>query len=71
LLVPLAIARPRFSAVWLLPLLLWLTPLNGNGELVQPLLPALVAATVFVLALLESDREPEPAPRLDSQPSLS
>ena len=41
-----AIARPRFSAVWLLPLLLWLTPLNGNGEAIQPLLPSLVAAAV-------------------------
>lgn len=57
LLVPLAIARPRFSAVWLLPLLLWLTPLNGNGEAIQPLLPALVAASVIVFALLESERE--------------
>ena len=43
LLVPLAIARPRFSSVWLLPILLFLTPLNGNGESIQPLLPALVA----------------------------
>jgi hypothetical protein len=55
LLVPLAIARPRFSAVWLLPLLLWLTPLNGNGESVQPLLPAVVAATVFAVILLEPE----------------
>ena len=58
LLVPLAIARPRFSAVWLLPLLLWLTPLNGNGESIQPLLPALVAAIVVVLTLVEPEREP-------------
>jgi alpha-1,2-mannosyltransferase len=52
LLVPLAIARPRFSAVWLLPLLLWLTPLNGNGEAIQPFLPALVAAGLIVLVVL-------------------
>jgi alpha-1,2-mannosyltransferase len=56
LLVPLAIARPRFSAVWLMPLLLFLTPLNGNGESIQPLLPALVAAAVITLILVE----PEP-----------
>jgi len=56
LLVPLAIARPRFSAVWLLPVLLFLTPLNGNGESIQPLLPALVAAAVITLVLVE----PEP-----------
>jgi alpha-1,2-mannosyltransferase len=59
LLVPLAIARPRFSAVWLLPLLLWLTPLNGNGQLIQPLLPMLVAATMFGLVLFE--RQPRHA----------
>jgi Glycosyltransferase family 87 len=57
LLVPLAVARPRFSAVWLLPLLLWLTPLNGNGEAIQPLLPTLVAAALVALVLFGSDRE--------------
>jgi hypothetical protein len=55
LLVPLGIFRPRFSAVWLLPLLLWLTPLNGNGEVIQPLLPTLVAAAIFALALVGTD----------------
>jgi hypothetical protein len=64
LLVPLAIARPRFSAVWLLPLLLWLTPLNGNGQLIQPLLPMLVAAAMFGLVLFE--RQPR-----HSVPSLA
>ncbi len=65
LLVPLAVARPRFSAVWLLPLLLFLTPLNGNGESIQPLLPALVAAAVFTLVLVEPEPrtvEPTAAP---------
>ena len=66
LLVPLGIAKPRFSAVWLLPMLLWLTPLNGNGEAVQPLLPMLVAAGVFALVLAGDRRRrftsaPEPA----------
>ncbi len=56
LLVPLAVARPRFSAVWLMPLLLFLTPLNGNGESIEPLLPTLVAAAVITLVLVE----PEP-----------
>ena len=55
LLVTLGIFRPRFSAVWLLPLLLWLTPLNGNGEAIQPLLPTLVAAAIFALALVGPD----------------
>jgi alpha-1,2-mannosyltransferase len=53
LLVPLAIVRPRFSAVWLLPLLLWLTPLNGNGEAIQPLLPTLVSAAILAVVLLD------------------
>jgi alpha-1,2-mannosyltransferase len=57
LLVPLAIARPQFSAVWLMPLLLFLTPLNGNGESIQPLLPALVAAAVLTLVLVEPEPE--------------
>jgi hypothetical protein len=70
LLVPLAIARPRFSAVWLLPLLLWLTPLNGNGELLQPLLPSLVAGTMIALVLLERDPSPAPAPRMAPQATL-
>jgi hypothetical protein len=70
LLVPLAIARPRFSGVWLLPLLLWLTPLNGNGEAVQPVLPALVAATIFGVVLLERRRPSRRAvSRLSSPPS--
>lgn len=56
LIVPLAVARPRFSAIWLLPLLLWLTPLNGNGEAIQPLLPLLVAAAV--IAVVVTDRSP-------------
>jgi hypothetical protein len=56
LLVPLAVARPRFSTLWLLPLLLWLTPLNGNGEAIQPFLPGLVAAATIVLVLVTPGR---------------
>ena len=61
LLVPLAIVRPRFSAIWLMPLILWLTPLNGNGEAIQPLIPALVAAAVFAVVLSERNSYPAPA----------
>ena len=32
LLVPLAIARPRFSLIWLLPVLLWVSPKPGYAE---------------------------------------
>lgn len=51
LLVPLAIARPRFSAVWLLPVVLWVSPRAGNGEGVETILPALVAATLLAVIL--------------------
>ena len=62
LLVPLAIARPRYSAIWLVPLLLWLTPLNGNGESIQPFLPALVVAAVIAVVLTGSDAKHAPPP---------
>jgi alpha-1,2-mannosyltransferase len=51
LLVPMAIARPRFSALWLLPVLLWASPRPGYAEGFQTFLPAL-AVVVIVSALL-------------------
>jgi alpha-1,2-mannosyltransferase len=52
LLVPLGLAQPRFSAIWLLPLLTWLVPRTGNGDGLEPFVPALVAALLvsFMLA---------------------
>ena len=52
LLVPMAILRRRFSALWLLPILLWASPRPGYAEGVQTFLPALVAAILigFLLA---------------------
>jgi alpha-1,2-mannosyltransferase len=49
LLVPMAILRPRFSALWLLPILLWASPRPGYAEGVQTFLPALVAAILVGL----------------------
>ena len=51
LLVPLAILRPRFSAIWLLPVLLWVSPKPGYAEGVQTFGPAIVAA-ILVAAIL-------------------
>lgn len=51
LLVPLAIARPRFSAIWLLPVLLWTSPKPGYAEGFQTFMPAIVA-TILLLVLL-------------------
>jgi hypothetical protein len=52
LFVPLAIARPAFSAIWLVPIVLWLCPTAGNGGDARVFLPALVA-TALVVSLLK------------------
>lgn len=51
LLVPLAIARPRFSPIWLVPAILWLAPREDNGSAIQTLLPVLVSAAIIALVL--------------------
>ncbi len=54
--VPVALARPRFSAIWLLPALLWLVPRvpdTGGYERVGPLL---VCALMVGLLLIEPRR---------------
>jgi hypothetical protein len=55
LLVPLAILRPRFSAIWLLPVLLWVSPRPGYAEGYETFMPALVAA-ILVTVLLARPR---------------
>jgi Glycosyltransferase family 87 len=44
--VPVAILRPRFAPIWLLPIVLWVCPRAGNGDGVQPFIPAIVVAIV-------------------------
>ena len=51
LLVPMAILRPRFSALWLLPVLLWVSPKPGYAEGIQTFGPA-IAAGILVAALV-------------------
>jgi hypothetical protein len=51
LLVPVAIARPRFSLVWLLPVLLWTSPKPGYAEGVQTFPPLIVTAILLVILL--------------------
>ena len=48
--VPVGIARPRFSAIWLLPIVLWICPRAANGDDLQPLIPAIV--TMILLTIL-------------------
>lgn len=61
LLVPVAIARPRFSLLWLLPVLLWVSPRPGYAEGVQTFLPGLAVA-ILVTILLVRPTSPEAAP---------
>ena len=56
LLVPLAISRPRFSIVWLLPILLWSSPRPGYAEGFQTFLPALVAVILVAVVLARPAR---------------
>ena len=56
LVVPTAIARPRFSPLWLLPVLLWVSPRPGYAEGVQTFMPA-VAAVILVAVLLARPRQ--------------
>lgn len=56
LFVPLGIARPGFSLLWLLPVVLWLSPRAGHGEGLEPFLPALVAAVLLAASLVPSSR---------------
>jgi hypothetical protein len=53
--VPLAIARPRFSAMWLLPIVLWMCPRAENGDGLQPIVPAAVVVAVTVGLLVGTD----------------
>jgi hypothetical protein len=54
LLVPLAVARPRFTWLWVLPVALWVSPRPGYAEGYEAVAPALVATIMFVFLL--SDR---------------
>lgn len=61
LLVPMAILRPRFTWLWLLPVLLWVSPKPGYAEGWATALPA-VAAAVLVGVLLWRPRPDEEVP---------
>lgn len=60
LLVPLAILRPRFSLLWLLPVLLWVSPRPGYAEGYETFMPGLVAV-ILVAVLLLRPRAPSAA----------
>lgn len=62
LLVPTAIARPRFSAIWLLPVVLWVSPKPGYAEGWETFAPLVVATVLVVLLLLPGRARARPAP---------
>lgn len=62
LLVAVAIASPRLSVVWLLPVLLWASPFVGNGNAGQTVLVPAVAGAVTVMCLVRMSRSTRDAP---------
>jgi hypothetical protein len=60
LLVPLAIARPRFSLVWLVPVLLWVDPRPGYADGVQTFLPAIAVVVLAAVLLVRPSPKPPP-----------
>ena len=56
LLVPMAILRPRFSALWLLPVLLWLSPRPGYAEGPATFAPAIATAILVTVLLVRPPR---------------
>jgi alpha-1,2-mannosyltransferase len=61
LLVPVAVARPRFSLLWLLPVLLWVSPRPGYAEGVQTFAPAIAVAILVGVLLARPTMRPKPA----------
>jgi hypothetical protein len=60
LIVPLALARPRASAIWTLPLLLWIVPAEFPGQW-QRIFALCIAAGILRIALRRQSSITEPA----------
>jgi alpha-1,2-mannosyltransferase len=58
LLVPIALYRPRLSAVWFVPLAFWVTPIGHSDGSVWKAAFALTCAAVTVIAALATQLEP-------------
>ena len=58
LVVPLGLLRPRFTMLWLLPIVLWPLAKSGNGEGIEPFVPALVVAFMVVVLCSSPDLSP-------------
>jgi hypothetical protein len=63
LFVPIALARPRLSAVWFLPLLFWVTPLaHSDGSVWRTCFALAVAAVIVLLTVAPSASAAAPRP---------
>jgi alpha-1,2-mannosyltransferase len=49
LIAPLGLSRPRFSPLWLLPIVLWVSPRDENGDGLHPFVPMVVVGALLVL----------------------
>ncbi len=58
LIAPLGLARPRFSALWLLPIVLWVSPNDENGDGLLPFVPMVVVIAMIVLLVARPRSEP-------------
>jgi alpha-1,2-mannosyltransferase len=60
LIAPLGLARPRFSGLWLLPIVLWVSPRDENGGGLHPFVPMVVVGALIVLLLVRPRQQPVP-----------
>lgn len=60
LIVPLGIARPRFSWIWLVPVVLWVSPNPGYTDGLATFLPAIAAAILLIELLARPLRTDAP-----------
>jgi alpha-1,2-mannosyltransferase len=70
LLVPIAIARPRLSPLWLVPLLFWLALNQSNGHIHKVIVGLLVWGLVTLLALRDVSTPTESASTAAGRPGL-
>jgi hypothetical protein len=69
LLVPLALSRPRFDAVWLIPIGLWVGDGTFNGAPWQTACVLALVTLTFALCELRPQRETKEAPVLSPGPA--
>ena len=58
LLIPIGLARPRFTPLWLAPLALWVCPTKSHGDLALIAVALAVSTVVVLISLRRSERAP-------------